>query len=248
MRLLILRPGSVDERVRAAHGDFDEWFVRAMRLGPGDRAVVDPTRDPLPDSDAGFCGILVTGSHAGAWESLPWIPPLETFLRESTRPVLGVCFGHQVVATAFGGRVAAHPQGSETGVVSIERYSAADDDVLLGAVPRRFPAPTLHDDHVVEAPVGARVLAGNPHSPVQAFRLGDRIRGVQFHPEISPDLMRDLLKLRRADGALDSARAGELLEGVRPTPEASEVLTRFTELVGLRPVGRPTGRAGVRRA
>ncbi len=101
----------------------------------------------------------------------------------ATVPVLGVCLGAQLLASACGGTVRRSPHGLEVGVLPVEMLPASAGDPLLGAAPRNLPAVLFHGDEVAVPPPGAIVLARTDQCAVQAFRLGESTWGVQFHPE-----------------------------------------------------------------
>lgn len=121
-------------------------------------------------------------------ERLPWSEAAAAWLRDAVAlglPILGVCYGHQLLAHALGGRVDYHASGREIGTVAIERLPAAADDALLAAAPARFVAHASHQQSVLELPAGAVVLARSAHDPHHAVRYAPRAWGLQFHPEFS---------------------------------------------------------------
>jgi GMP synthase (glutamine-hydrolysing) len=164
-------------------------------------------------------------------ERAPWMLQLgDDLLRLAARgtPVLGVCFGHQLLADALGGVVERNPRGPEIGTREVELTDAGRADPLLAGLPSRLPVQQLHEDHVVAPPPGAVLLATSAHAPVQAFAHGRRLRAVQFHPEFTPARVRALCDEQRAwvdrggAGAYDAAMAG-----LRETPEAAGLLRRW---------------------
>jgi len=146
-------------------------------------AEFDVTAGELP-ADFAFDGVVVTGSRSSVYWDEPWIDGLVDWVAEAADrglPILGVCYGHQALAEALGGRVAAMDD-IELGYREIERV---DDDPLLADLDDPFTAFETHSDRVVELPPGATLLAENDRG-VQAFRRGD-CWGVQFHPEYDRD-------------------------------------------------------------
>jgi len=223
---LLVRPGSIYPEIVEAFGDFDEWFVRASPFDASSFHVIDPTKEELPPPD-GYRGVLVTGSLAAVFGDEPWIAGLLDFVRQTVEkkvPLLGVCFGHQAVAAALGGTVERNRRGQELGTVEVELTADGAADPYFQGVPRRFLAQASHDDHVVALPPGARLLATNDQSEVQACRFNETSLGVQFHPEITEDLQRALI--------LHGERAGdrELLERAAPAPDALRPLETFFQL------------------
>jgi len=143
-------------------------------------AEFDVTAGELPP-DFAFDGVVVTGSRSSVYWDEPWIDGLVDWLADAADrglPILGVCYGHQALAEALGGRVEAMDD-IELGYRTIERLD--DGDPLLADLDAPFTAFETHSDRVVELPPDATLLAENDRG-VQAFRRGD-CWGVQFHPE-----------------------------------------------------------------
>jgi GMP synthase (glutamine-hydrolysing) len=151
--------------------------------------------------------------------------------------VLGVCFGHQLLASVLGATVRRNPLGREIGTVRCALSAAGRQDPLFDGVPDRFEVQATHEDSVFDPPGALELLAGNAHSAVQAFRAGRNLRGVQFHPEIDPAVMRALVEARAATlageagarGADPAERVRALLAGIRPTPAGARILRNFVE-------------------
>ena len=232
-RLLIVKTGDAFPEVVGAHGDFEALFQQALAADGFDAAVFDARHEPLPDL-ADIDGLYITGSHAMVSDAEPWSEALKPWLRkamERNLAMLGVCYGHQLMAAALGGVSDYHPAGRESGTHSVALTEAGRDDALLGQLPERFPAQLTHAQSVLEAPEGALVLARNAHDAYQALRYGPRQWSVQFHPEFTPEVMRAYLA-RQVDKLRDQGQDPEaLLAGVTATPEASSLLARFAEAV-----------------
>ena len=199
-RVLVVRAGEAEASVQAAHGDYPAWFAHALAPHATVAATVAPFRgEPLPAAPA-VDAVLVTGSPLSVRDGAPWMPALGAWtLAQSARlPVLAVCFGHQLVAEALGGRVEAHPGGPEWGTVAVDLHPEGRADPLFAGLPRRLIVQGLHRDHVATLPPpGAlRPLAGNAHTPLQAFAVGPNLRAVQFHPELRAPVVADLLARR----------------------------------------------------
>lgn len=157
--------------------------------------------DPLPADLSGHDGLLVLGGAMGAHddEQAPWLPATRALLAEAVDtgvPALGICLGAQLLAVATGGQVGRGEAGLEVGLVGVRLLPAAADDPLLGGLHRDLAAAAgggapgfgvaqWHQDAVLRLPPGAVLLAGGDRYPHQAFRLGERAWGVQYHPEVT---------------------------------------------------------------
>ncbi len=243
-RILIVQAGSTDPSVAERFGDFPDWFARHL-AGEAELSVARPDEGELP-APARFGGILVTGSPKSVTSPEPWMAPLGVWLVEAARgrAVLGVCFGHQLLATALGGTVERNPLGREAGTTEIRLTEAGRRDPLFEGLPARLMAQQTHEDHVTRMPSGATLLAGNAHSPVQAFAVGATIRCVQFHPEMDAERSRALAEARR-DRLDRSAPGGHaaVLASIRETPGAERTLLnwarRFVRNVDASDASRP---------
>ncbi|WP_445005027.1 glutamine amidotransferase [Halomonas mongoliensis] len=232
-RLLIVKTGDAFPDVVEAHGDFETLFQKALAAAGFEAAVFDARIEPLPSLEE-IDGLYITGSHAMVSDAEPWSEALKPWLREAMErnlAILGVCYGHQLMAAALGGVSDYHPAGRESGTHEVTLTRAGREDALLGQLPERFPAQLTHAQSVLEAPPGAVVLARNAHDAYQALRYGPRQWSVQFHPEFTAEVMRDYLA-HQVDKLRDQGQDPEaLLAGVTATPEASSLLVRFAESV-----------------
>lgn len=207
----------------AAHplGSVEKWFGKYLSQ---ERGVELQT---LPSSAAGLAGaadiadaVIISGSPRDAWAADPDTLGLLDLTRQvvsSRRPMLGVCFGHQLLGRALGGEVQRNPAGWEVGSLTVELTLAGLASPLFAGFDPTFRVIQSHRDAVLTLPPGAKLLATNAWTPVQAFSFEDRIFGVQFHPEMSGEILRHRWKERRErlrgqtgfdlDQALDSAEA-----------------------------------------
>ncbi|KQU33308.1 glutamine amidotransferase [Methylobacterium sp. Leaf94] len=202
MKIAILEAGTPPERLAGQYPGYGR--MTADRLGPGhDVTVFRVNRDEWPTDPDTFDATLVTGSPTGAYDPLPWIGTLIASLRDldPDKPLVGICFGHQVMAAAFGGRVEKSPKGWGIGLHTYDIPRAAD---WMDGEPR-VAVPAIHQDQVVEAPPGSRTLAGSAFTPHGILAYSNRRAfSVQFHPEFTTDYARDLIAGHRP-GDLDAA-------------------------------------------
>ena len=196
MRIGILQAGHVPEAQRPVHGDYDAMFERLLAGRGLDFAAWDVEGMAFPEAPEVCDGWLVTGSRHGVYEDHPFIPPLEDFVRAcvaADRPVVGICFGHQIVAQALGGRVEKFAGGWSVGRRS---YDAPGGPLALNA---------WHQDQVVEAPEGAVAVASNDHCHNAVLAYDRRAWTIQPHPEFSDALVADFVAARQGTGTYPEA-------------------------------------------
>lgn len=230
--LLILKTGSTFSDTAARIGDFEDWIVQGLGLPFAPHIVLFPSRaDRLPPPDQ-FSGVIITGSHAMLTRSLLWMRQTAdwlTQLPQSPVPVLGICFGHHLLARALGGEVRDHPLGVEIGPVRVQTTQAAGNDQLLHGLGPCFSVYAAHSQSASVLPPGAVLLARNEWEPHHAFRYGDRIWGLQFHPEFCREAIRDY----RAECSGDTPNGADRFPGDSNAAEANGrvILRRYAEVV-----------------
>lgn len=165
---------------------------RLRELG-AEVVTTGPARDrEVPGTVEGFDGLIVLGGSMGPTddEAAPWLPATRRLLAEAVErelPTLGICLGAQLLATATGGHVREIPAGPEVGLHAVRLHEAAESDPLLGGLGEELPVVQWHWLEADRLPEGARVLASSPVCANQAYRLGSRAWGLQFHPEALGD-------------------------------------------------------------
>jgi GMP synthase (glutamine-hydrolysing) len=242
--LAIVKVGDTFAALRERRGDFEDWIAAGLGDTRLPVMVLDPRRgDALPAADE-ISGAIVTGSHAMVSHRDPWSETTGRWLAQIVAhgtPVLGICFGHQLLADALGGEAGDHPAGMEIGTVEVELLPEAAGDLLAGALPPRFDAHVVHRQSALRLPAGAVRLAGNDFEPAQAFRIGDNAWGVQFHPEFDDDIMRDYVEHLAAPLRAEGVDPAALRERVKPTAIAAGLLARFARIAESHEAGASTG-------
>jgi len=217
--------------VRARRGgtDFDDWFARG--LGAPVRVVAADEGEALGPPEA-YAGAVFSGSPAMVTRREAWSVALEDWCRDAhgRLPLLGVCYGHQLLAQALGGEVADNPRGVEVGYRRLALTDAAADDALFDAVTAPLGVFESHTQSVARAPRGATVLAHNDHDPNQALRLGPLTWSVQFHPEFDADITRGYLEARREVYRAGGLEVDALIDGLVEDDASRALLTRFAAL------------------
>ncbi len=217
MKIAVLETGVPPAPLADRFGSYTDMF--ADLLGPAfELDTFDVQSGQLPA--AGDHGAyLLTGSPAGVYDPLPWIGPLLDFIRsEGDAKMIGVCFGHQAMAEALGGKVVKSEKGWGTG---LHRYDVVHPQPWTNGE-RRIAIPASHQDQVVEQPPNTQVVARSEFTPFAALAWSDRPAiSFQFHPEFSPDYAKALIEKRydrvnEPDAAIasldapnDSAKVGD---------------------------------------
>ena len=195
MTIGILVAGSPPEALRAQWGSYSD-MIRTMLGGDRDYRSYDVQAGELPADPAECSAYVITGSSAGAYEDLPWIPPLLDFIRKvrGKAKLVGICFGHQAMAKAFGGEVEKSPKGWGVG---LHRYEIVEPPPGM-IEPRALAIPAFHQDQVVTLPPGARVLAASAFTPYASIGYDDSTVSVQGHPEFTPAFAAALIEAQRS--------------------------------------------------
>ena len=203
MKIGILQTGHLPDDMRAAFGDYNAMFARLFEGRGFDYAVFNVVDMEFPDSLDAADAWLVTGSKHGVYEDHAFIAPLEQLLRDirdKGAPLVGICFGHQIIAQAFGGKVEKFEGGW---CVGRQSYQIAGKDVHLNA---------WHQDQVITPPEGAVTMGHSDFCAHAALAYGPRILSIQPHPEFDADVIDNLIKMRGPgvvpDPLLDHARSG----------------------------------------
>ncbi|GAA4715356.1 type 1 glutamine amidotransferase [Nocardioides conyzicola] len=217
---------------------FGDWLAEAGCALDVRRPYRGPDLPPLTS----YAGLLVLGGPMGADDDAThaWLGPVKELVREargSGLPTLGICLGHQLIASALGGRVERNPRGQQVGLLDLGWTAAAPADALMGplATPRR--GVQWNDDVVTALPDGATLLAETAYGEVQAVRYAPAMWGVQLHPEVDAEVLRPWAEEDRGSHEtrgidtdallreIDAARA-ELDEAWRPLAHGFAALVR----------------------
>jgi len=235
--LLIVKTGTTFASLAGEYGDFEDWISAGMGLDQNRVTVIAVFEgEALPDPKR-FAGVVVTGSSAMVSHRETWSESAAEWLRDAVRcttPVLGICYGHQLLAHALGGRVGPNPRGRQIGTVRVQLAEKAQDDLLLTGFGGSLRAHTTHTEAVLELPDAAVRLGSSKRDPNTAFRFGTAAWGVQFHPEFDAHVMRRYIAERRELLLAEEFDVGDRLAAVEECPDAATVLRRFCELLNRR--------------
>ncbi len=227
--IVIIKAGSTFPQLRHQYGDFERW-IRTGLGGPlSCSRVIDATKSyHLPDPSL-FAGVIISGSHSMVTDAESWMTTLQEWIQAVVHmeiPVLGICFGHQIVAGSLGGKVGPNPHGREIGTIEVNLVEEAQTDKLMRGLPQRFLAHSEHSQSVLDLPPGAKKLCWSSKDNCHAFRAGSAW-GVQFHPEFTQEIMRGYISCQEDQLSENGLEVEYLNRGVCPTPLSASILRRF---------------------
>ena len=185
-----MQTGRSPEKLRETLGDYDDLCIQLLAERGFDFATYAVLDGEFPVSAGDADGWLITGSRFGVYEDHSWIPPLESFLRAAyseSVPIVGICFGHQILAQALGGKVEKSCAGWSVGVV----------DYAIDGFESTLPLVAWHQDQVIVPPAEARTIGFSDSCPHAVLAYGDRALTIQPHPEFTSEFLAGLFEARR---------------------------------------------------
>ncbi len=232
-KILIAKTGSTYPEVRAEHGDLQNWIINSIKTDPADFEIIEVFKTTRLPELKNYSGIIITGSHSDVTDPEPWIQNLSEWIqvaKKYTLPVLGICFGHQLLAQAFGGKVDFHPKGQELGYINVRLNKEGGKDRLLGILPSDFFAYANHAQTIKTLPRNALTLAYNDFDKTHAFSLNDHIWGVQFHPEYTGEIMKAQIRAQRKTLLKNGKNPEFIISQVKDTSYGSMLLQEYYKI------------------
>ena len=231
--ILIIKTGRTFPTIATRFGDFEDWIISGMTLPDDHFTVVSPfLAQQLPPANE-ISGVVITGSHAMVSDAEPWSVTTGNWLKKiaTTRiPVLGICYGHQLIAEAFGGEVDFHPGGREIGTVKISKTVTAEKDPLFSALPETLMVHVAHAQSAITLPERAKLLAKNDFEPHHAFVIDNHIWGVQFHPEFTTEITEAYILELESTLQKEGFDIPQLIASLSPSHYGDTLLRRFYEI------------------
>lgn len=228
-RLYILNVGSTYEELNSKFGDFDQWAKDKI-----DDKIPTKTlhvkRDNFPKIDE-CLGVIIMGSHSMVSEKKEWMENTKEFLKECIKsqiPTLGICFGHQLLAYALGGKIGYNQNGLEIGGAKISLTKKGKLDELFLGFDDEFKAHVSHFQSIIDLPKDVDILAFNSHEKIHAFRYGKNTYGVQFHPEFTKEIMQFYTKKHKEDLA-NSFQS--IYENISQCNQSHKILSNFVKIL-----------------
>lgn len=197
-RVGILEAGTPPASLAPVHGDYPHMIQRFLGEGYA-YETYGVSGGAFPKAPDACDAYIITGSSADAYGEADWISSLKAFLSEvrGRAPLVGICFGHQIMAEAFGGRVARSDKGWGIG---LHTYAVTQRRPWMDDA-EAFSIPASHRDQIVETPSNAMVIAKSYFCPIAAIEYeGFPAISFQAHPEFDPEFARALIKENRDAG------------------------------------------------
>lgn len=192
-RIAVMQLGTLPVDLAAAWPSYGQMIITwlSSELHEVEYQILSIVEGAVPPAPDEYDGVVYSGSRHGVYDDLPWIEPLNTFVRATAglgRPQFGICFGHQLIAQALGGRAEKSSLGWGCGVQEYEFDDGAGDSCRINAL-------VMHQDQVHHLPAGANVLGGSKFCENGVIEYPQAARSVQFHPEFSAEYLAELLRL-----------------------------------------------------
>jgi len=199
MKIGILKTDTVRPEWVGEFGEYPDMFERLLLAeDPSlEFQTWDAESGELPTDLDAADGFIITGSKSSAYDQKEWIRALENFIQRihaSRRKLIGICFGHQVIAKALGAIVDKSPKGWGCG---IQTYQLKDAELAADGIGEDLRLIASHQDQVITVPAGAVIIAASDHCNIAGFRIDDHILTFQGHPEFIPAYSREIMHFRR---------------------------------------------------
>ncbi len=232
-----MQTGQSIQPARDKFGDFDELFIKSMGIDAKLCKTFRIYHKPELPKPKDLMGILITGSPSMVTECNPWCKMTQQWLQQfvtSSLPILGVCYGHQLLALMLGGEVAWNPKGREMGQIHLNLCEKAYQDKLFGPLLKpsvsELKLQASHQQAVIKLPPNTTLLGSTKLDANHCFCYQNHIWGFQFHPELTPEIISHYITIRQNDIKQEGLDPQALLNNIRPIDNGIKLLQQFKKL------------------
>ncbi|MEG8945674.1 glutamine amidotransferase [Rosettibacter firmus] len=232
-KIYIFKLGSTYQSIKRKFGDFDDWIVKTIGIDIKKVKVIKINEGEDINDIKNCAGVILTGSHSMVTQNKEWSLKVEKWipkLIEKEIPVLGICYGHQLIAKALNGIVDYNSDGEKSGSIKIKLTEESKNDILFSKLPQKFFVNVSHAQSVFSLPQEAKILAYDSRNSIYAFRIGKCTWGVQFHPEFDKNIMMEYM-LKSHDKKKNLITKKLPIEKIKNTPYSKKVLKLFYDFV-----------------
>lgn len=236
-KILILQTGQSIKQARDKYGDFDELFIKGLGVDKSQTKTIHVYDDLVFPNPEKLAGILITGSPAMVTEGNKWCIKTQQWLKQfidTDLPILGVCYGHQLLAKILGGTVDWNPNGREIGQVEMVITTSSQDDSLLASLVKdstqSIKVQATHQQAVTFLPNDVTILGRTQLDSYHCFCYKNHIWGMQFHPEFTPEIIKDYIRLRSDDIKEEELNPDQLIAEVEDINNGPTLLQRFAKI------------------
>jgi len=235
--IAIIQTGQPIKSIYDQYGDFNQWIIESMQIDSEKIKTYRIYKHVAFPDPYQISGVIITGSPAMVTEKRQWSEACKDWLRPIINmdiPILGICYGHQLLAQLLGGEAGWNPNGREIGQVKLTLAAQASEDKLLGHLPltdsKHINFYATHQQSVLKLPPDSTLLATTKLDPYHCFRYRNHIWGLQFHPEFSAGVIKSYIRERADDIKRDGLNPKQLVKKVTENNNGTLLLTRFKEI------------------
>lgn len=228
-KIIIIKTGTTLDSLKIKKGDFEDWIIAGLNIKKENFIIINACNNEKLPHYSEIKGAIITGSHAMITEHKDWSEKIAYWIKEAVNhiPILGICYGHQLLAYALGGIVGNNPKGKEFGMVALYIKEAGFNTLLFKNFPPLIKVYESHTQSVLKLPDKAICLASTDMDENQAFLYGKFTFGIQFHPEFDKEIMKAYIEHERENLIKEGKNPDKLIEILEENQFGNEILKRF---------------------